>query len=197
MRKRLAKLTSHIVNPFMVSLAVMVLLSFRSSATAAIALKWALLSVALSVLPVFAVMLYLVRRRKLSGIFENPRRQRYSIYLLSSSLALVDCIILYLLGAPVLLLAAFVAGLAAMIVFMAINMFWKISLHTGFIAASVAIMITVYGGMGALTVVLLLPVAWARVELGQHSLAQVTAGALIVAAIVVAVFGGFGLIGAA
>ena len=195
MREGLAKLTSNILNPFLVSSAVIILLSFDSSTTTSDALKWSAISLVFTVLPVLAVIVYLVRTRNLDGLFVNSRRQRNRIYLLATALAVVGCLVLRFLGAPVLLTAAFTAGLAAIIIFMGINLLWKISLHTAFVAASVTVLTIVYGSIGALTVVLLPPVAWARIELRLHSLAQVVAGALLAAAIVFLVFRLFGLTG--
>jgi membrane-associated phospholipid phosphatase len=195
MKKRLAKLTSNIINPFLVSFVVIVLLSFKSTPDTSNALKWALISVALSVLPVFTVVVYLVRHQKLDGIFVSPRRQRTKIYLLASACAIVGCVLLIYLGAPLLLVATFVAGLVAIVTFMGINLIWKISLHTAFSAASVTVLSIVYGTVGALTILLLPPVVWARLELERHSPAQVATGAVLAAAIVAFVFYLFGLIG--
>jgi hypothetical protein len=195
MRKRLAKLTSNILNPFLVSFAVIILLSFESTSSTSNALKWALISLALSVLPVFIAVVYLVRNHKLDGIFVNPRQQRNKIYLLASIWALIGCVVLPCLGAPTLLVATFAAGLVSIILYMVINLLWKISLHTAFVAASVTILIIVYSFAGALTAVLLPPVAWARIELAHHSPAQVASGALLAALIVVLIFHILGLTG--
>ena len=196
MRKRLATLTSNIVNPFLVSFAVIIFLSFESTSSTADALKWRSISVVLSVVPVFIAIIYLVRHRKLDGIFINPRQQRNKIYLLSSTWGAIGCVVLYFLAAPMLLVATFVAGLTAMVIFMGVNLLWKISLHVAFTAASVTILIIVYSATGALAVVLLPLVVWARMELKFHSPAQVASGAVLAAAIVVIVFQLFGLIGA-
>jgi len=195
MTKKLAKIISNILNPFLVSFVVIILLSFESTSSTSDAIRWASISIALSVLPVFAVVVYLVRNKQLESIFVNPRRQRNKIYLLASTLAVVGCLVLFYAGAPRLLVAAFVAGLVGIIVFMGINFFWKISLHTAFAAASVTVLIIVYGAIGASTVVLLPPVAWARTGTKLHSLAQVATGALLAAVIVAIVFWLFGLIG--
>ena len=195
MRKRLAKLTSDILNPFLVSSTVIILFSFESTASTSEALKWLAISLALSVLPVFIAVVYLVRKQKLDSIFVSSRRQRKGIYLLAIGWAIVDCAVLPYLGAPRLLVATFTAGLAGIVIFMVINLWWKISLHTAFVAASVTVLIIVYGATGALTAVLLPPVAWARLEMEHHSPAQVASGALLAAAIVVLVFQLFGLIG--
>lgn len=194
MTKRLAKIISNIVNPFLVSFVVIILLSFESTSSTSDALKWASVSIALSVLPVFAVVVYLVRNQKLEGIFVNPRHQRNKIYLLASTLAVVGCLVLFYAGAPRLLVTAFVTGLVGIVVFMGINFFWKISLHTAFATAAVTVLIIVYSAVGASTVVLLPPVAWARMATKLHSPAQVVTGALLAAIIVFIVFWLFGLI---
>jgi len=188
MRKRLANLTSDILNPFLVSLVIILLLSFASVPGTLEALKWALISMALSVLPVFAVVIYLVRSGRLDTVFTNVRGQRTKIYLLAGLCAAVGCIILTYLRAPSILLAAFIAGLSAIVVFMCINLWWKISLHTAFIAASATVLVMLYGWIAVVTVVLVPLMAWARVELERHSLAQVATGALLAAIIVVVVF---------
>ena len=106
----------------------------------------------------------------------------------------VGCIILPYLEAPLTLIATFVAGLSAVVVFMCINFLWKISLHTALITASVAILIVLYGSIAAVTVVLVPLIAWARIELKHHSPAQVVTGALLAAFIVVVVFYLLGLV---
>ena len=194
MRRQIANLTSNILNPYLVSLVMILLLSFRSTASTGDAIKWSLLSIAVSILPVFSVIVYLVHNQKLEGIFVSPRKQRNKVYLLAIACAVIGCVILLYLGAPRVLVATFVAGLSVIFIFMCINLLWKISLHTAFIAASVTVLIILYGAIGTVTVVLLPPIAWARVELEHHSIAQVATGALLVALIVVAVFYLFGLI---
>ena len=194
MRKRIANLTSNILNPFLVSLVLILLLSFKSTSSALDAVKWSLISIAVSILPVFGVIIYLVRSQKLENAFINVRKQRTKIYLLASVCAGVGCIILPYLEAPPTLIATFVAGLSAVVVFMCINFLWKISLHTALITASVAILIILYGSIAAITVVLIPLIAWARIELKHHSLAQVATGALLAALIVVVVFYLFGLV---
>ena len=195
MRIRLAQLTSNILNPFLVSLVVLILLSFKSASGTFDALRWASISIALSILPVFAVIVYLVHNKKLEGIFVSPRRQRNNVYLLATVCAVVGCILLSYLGAPRVLMAAFVAGLSAIIVFMGINHWWKISVHTAFVGASVTVLIIIFGSIAAVTAVLFPLIAWARVEMEQHSPAQVATGAFLAVLIVVVVFYLFGLVG--
>ena len=196
-KKRIAKLTSNILNPFLVSFIVIILISFESTSTTPEALKWSLISIALSILPVFAVIIYLVRNRKLQGIFIKVRRERNKIYLLAIACAVVSCMVLYFMEAPLVLVALFVAGLSAIIIFMSINLLWKISVHTAVIAGSITVLIVLYGAIGATTAVLLPLLGWSRIELEHHSPTQVATGALLAALIVAVVFHLFGLIGPA
>ena len=195
MGQKLAKITTNTLNPFLLSFIVLILLAVESAATAADAVKWALICLALSVLPVFIVVVYLVLRKKLDGVFIKSRRQRNGIYILAIGCAVIGFVVLVLLGAPEMLLATFVSGLVAVFLFMVINLFWKISLHTAFITASATVLIIVYGSAAVWTVVLVPLVAWARVALGLHTRAQVVAGALLALSIVTIVFYLFGIIG--
>lgn len=193
MGKQAANLTSNILNPFLVSLAVMLLLSFELASSTLDALKWSLILVAISILPVFSVIIYLVHSGRIAGLFVNAREQRTGIYWLVAACAGVGCLILTYLGAPLVLVATFVAGLSVIVVFMCINFKWKISVHTAFVAASVTVLIILYGFIAAVTVVLVPLVAWARVKVGHHSLAQVVIGAFLAALIVTMVFHLFNL----
>lgn len=195
MRETLAKLTTNIINPFLMSFIVIVLLSFRGAESTGEALKWAAIALAFSVLPVLATIYYLVRRKKLDGFYANPRRQRTGLYLLASVLAAAGYVTLWRLGAPVLLVATFAAGLASIVVFSVVNLFWKISLHTAFMTGAAAVLIIAYGAAAAWTVLLIPLVTWARITLKQHTPLQAGLGAILAAGIVTGVFGGYGLIG--
>ena len=194
MRKQIANLVSNILNPFLVSLVIILLLSFESTRSPLDALKWSVILIAISLVPVYSVMVYFSRNDRPESHFIDVRKQRTRIYLLAGICALVGCIVLVYSGAPLILLATFVAGLSATAIFMGINLWWKISLHAAFIAASVTLLVILYGSIGTVAVMLLPLVAWARVKLGRHSLAQVTIGALLAALIAGVVFYLFGLV---
>lgn len=194
MRRQSANLVSNILNPFMVSLVAIPLLSFESASSLGDAVKWSLIWVTVSILPVFFGVGYLKRKGKVDGIFTSRRGQRTKIYLLAGGCALIGGGIIIYLRAPLLLVATFVSGLAAIAMFMGINLWWKISLHTAFISALVAVLVILYGFIAAVAALLILMVGWARVELAHHSLAQVTTGALLAASVVVVVYYFYGLL---
>ena len=194
MIKRIANLTSIIFSPFLVGLALILLVSFESTASILDAIKWSLILIALSILPIYLVVVYLVRSNRLDGILISIRQQRSKIYALAAILAGIGCIILFYLKAPLIMLALFVTGFFGTAIFMGINLWWKISLHTAFIAASVTLLVILYGFIAAVAIVLIPLVAWSRLELESHSPAQLVAGALLAIAILPVVFYLFGLI---
>ena len=195
-KRRTARLISNLLNPFSVSIIIIILISVESTTSAEAALKWTLLALAVSILPIFSIVFYLVRSDRLDDFFINVRKQRYRIYFLSAFCSAIGCGILYSLGAPPILVAAFVAGLATVIVYMGINFLWKISVHTAFAASSITVLVFLYGPVALIAAVSLPLIGWSRIELEHHTPSQVATGALIAAVVVLVVFSLFGLVGA-
>ena len=193
MKRRIADLISGVINPFAVSLAAILLLSFESTATVPDAMKWSGVMAAVSALPVLLLVIYQARVGRLDGVLNATRRQRRGIYLLSIVCAAVVYAILLHWQAPPLLQAAFIGGFSGAVLFMVINLRWKISLHTGFAGALVAMLVMLYGWMAAAAAVLVLLTAWSRIELRQHSVLEVTAGAALGGLIAATVLGISGL----
>jgi len=187
-RRKTASLVSNLFNPFLLSILIIVLASIETSATNREAIKWVLLSLAMTTLPIFAIILYLVRSERLDDFFINVRRQRHKIYALSGFCTALACAVLYYLGAPMLLVAVFLSGLLSVVIFMSINLVWKISVHTAFAAAVVTILVFLYGPPALAAAFLLPVVGWSRIELEHHSPTQVATGAAIAAVVVLAVF---------
>lgn len=188
-----ARLVSNTLNPFLVSFTVIAVLAFESTAGTADAFKWLAIAVVISVLPVLTFVIYMVRTKKLDGIFINPRKQRNRIYPLAALLGVVGAVVMYVADAPEILFVTFVTGLAAVVMFMTINLWWKISLHTGFIAAAAAIIIMVFDVKTSWIALAVPLVGWARLELKLHTWQQVTAGAVLAAAVTVIFFQAFGV----
>ena len=188
MKLRIANLTSNILSPFLVGLVMISLLSFTSASSTLTALKWVLISSVLSILPIFLIVMYLVHNHRLDTFFIKTRAQRTKIYLLATLWGILGCALLIYLKAPTMLVAAYVVGLVMVVIFMCINIWWKISLHTASVSASVTTLVLLYGWTAMATAVLIPLVAWARIELKYHSIAQTVMGALLAAIIVVFVF---------
>jgi len=194
LKKQIANLTSNILNPVLLCLAIVFFLSLEATSTTSEALKWSLIAIVINVLPPLLIIIYLVSQERLEDIFISIRSQRNKIYLMAGFFTALDCLVLFLLDAPLSLMVLLLSGLAVIIIFMLINFFWKISLHTAFAAATLTVFTILYGAVGAISAVLLPPVAWSRIELERHSPAQAIAGAVLAVLIVSTTFYLFGLI---
>ncbi|MFH1383062.1 MAG: hypothetical protein ABIH70_09270 [Chloroflexota bacterium] len=191
-KQHIANVASNILNPILMSLLIIFLLAFSAGTGTLDTLKWAGISIVIGLVPVVLIVLYLVQNDRLDTVFINTREQRTKIYLLGSVCAVAGYAVLALLKAPPMLLAAFAAGFATTIVFMLINLRWKISMHTAMVADSVTVLAFLFGWFAAIGAVLLPLTAWSRVELKRHSLAQTITSAVLSSLIVVVVFHQFG-----
>ncbi|MFC1950019.1 hypothetical protein ACFLW0_07620, partial [Chloroflexota bacterium] len=160
-KQRIAGLTSIILNPFLISLTLILLFSFTSTPSTSEAIKWVLISMAVSILPVSVIVIYLLRHGTLDTFFINVRQQRTRIYLLGCVCTVAGYFVLSFLQAPAVLVAGFAVALLTTIMFMLINLWWKISVHTGFVAASSTALVMLYGPVAAATVALVPLTAWA------------------------------------
>ena len=187
-RQRIANLTSHILNPFLLCLALIVLFSFKSAASTSEAIKWASISTGLGLLPVFLVIMYLLKQGKLDDFFIAAREQRTKIYIIGCLSAAAGCVTLVILGAPAILVAGFITGVSTAFIFALINLWWKISLHTAIVAALATILVMMYGWVASASVALVPLTAWSRIELECHSLRQTISGAILATILVFALF---------
>lgn len=92
------------------------------------------------------------------------------------------------LNAPQEMLALVVAMLATLTVLLPVTAFWKISVHTSVAAGSLAILACAYGPMVWLAVPVVAVIAWSRVTLRAHTLAQTIAGSVAGAVVAGAAF---------
>jgi hypothetical protein len=141
------------------------------------ALRWAAISILFASVVPMAYVLTQVRRRRISDRHVRIRVQRRLPMLVAIVSTIGGLGVLYALGAPRPLLALAAAGVAGLCVTAVITLFWKISLHVAVLAGAVTIVVVVFGLVWLPLVFVVALVAWARVELGDHTMAEVTAGA--------------------
>jgi membrane-associated phospholipid phosphatase len=194
MKQKIARWTSGLLNPFIVCFISIILVTIHATDSTANAFKWMAIALICSIAPVFAFLYLQVKRKKLESIFPEGQSQRKLVYLIATVVAAIGYGVMWYLEAPRLLQISFLGGLLAVIIFMVINIFWKISLHAAFVSAA-AVVLTVVFGAGAVWVFALLPlIGWSRLELKMHTLAQVIAGAALAAFIIVGVYWGLGVV---
>jgi hypothetical protein len=172
---KLASLISHALNPSMVGLGVFAGLTWMDmgawpAGTAGVFL--------FSILP--GTILFRLRRTGyIDQLYPNDGYQRGRLLLLGATCYFLGSIVLLLVSAPALMVGAGCAFCCNTLLVWLINRKWKISIHATGVGGALLILFLA-GGTVLLSLAPTLPLlAWARLRLGSHTLAQVMAGALL------------------
>jgi hypothetical protein len=130
-----------------------------------------------SVIPM-AVIVRGARKGKWDGHHVTNREGRVVPLVTAGASLAAGTVIMILGAAPKSMLALAGSMFASLIVSMAITfgLKWKISLHAGVAWAAVVTMAIIYGPLWLLLALPAALVAWSRVELGDHTTAQVLGG---------------------
>lgn len=173
-----ARVATEALSPAVVVLVLPVAVAWHATGALGPALLWGL-SVALfsSVLP----MLFIIRGARAGrwdGHHVRDREHRTVPLLVGLASSAVGLALLVLAGAPRPVLVLAVAMVATLTACLVVTRFWKISLHAAVAAGAVAMTTLLYGPWSLLLLVPLAAVCWSRVVLGDHTAAQVVAGAL-------------------
>lgn len=137
-----------------------------------------LLTTLVAVLP-FGVLVVQGLKKLAQEIEVDEEANRRHWLLFSTVSYFIGTAVLFLLRTPLLVTVVMFGYGAVTLVFLIINLRWKISGHSMGIAVPTAVLAFVYGPWGLLFGLLLPPVMWSRVYLKRHTVAQVLAGALV------------------
>jgi membrane-associated phospholipid phosphatase len=140
---------------------------------------WGLLAALfVAVLPTLFIT-YGVRRGRWSDRNVGARGPRLIVLAFIIASVAAGLVLLASLGAPRLLTGYLAFTLASVAVLAAITLVWKISIHCAVASGSVAILALTYGPMVLSGYLLVGLLAWSRVALGDHTVAQVAVGAVL------------------
>jgi hypothetical protein len=109
-----------------------------------------------------------------------PRREERAFPLAIAAVSVVTAIlVVQLVGSGQAIVASLYAMGFVLAIALGITFVWKISLHVAAMAGAVIITGHLLGMACVLLVPLVAVVAWSRLELGEHTLAQVGGGAVV------------------
>jgi membrane-associated phospholipid phosphatase len=162
--------------------------AWRSTPHAAEAVGWGLVAVVFTTLLPMLFVLRGVRRGRLTDHHLGLREQRLVPLLVGLASVLAGLGLLAAGGAPRDLLALVAAMVGGLVASLLVTLRWKISLHTGVAAGSVAILVLVLGPAPLVLAPVVGLIGWARVEEGAHNPAQAAVGAAVGAAVAAVVF---------
>jgi membrane-associated phospholipid phosphatase len=139
-------------------------------------LGWALVCIALLVMPPTLFFYYRMRRGAFSDDDISLRQQRYGLYMFSLGSLVLTTLALYALSVPAIFLRLIGAALGILVVCMLVNFVWKISIHSATIATLATLTTRLLPPLGICLWVAAIAVGWARIRTGNHTLGQVLAG---------------------
>ncbi|GAA2633806.1 phosphoesterase PA-phosphatase [Paractinoplanes durhamensis] len=188
-RDTLARGLTEVFAPAVLAAVLPLIVGAQAASSVGAGLLWGLLASTFCAIIPYAMILHGVRRGRLGDRHIGVREQRLRPMLFGLASVTIGVALLLLLHAPRELTALIVASLAGGVVATAINHFWKSSVHAGVAAATTVVLTMVFGPWMLLTSVITAGVAWSRVHLKDHTVAQVVVGAIIGAVVAGVVFG--------
>ena len=175
-RLRVARLVGELLSPPPILAVLALVVAWASSPTPAMAILWGgIAAVSTSVLP-YALILRGVRRGRLSDRNISLREQRVRFAAVGITSILTGLAVLAAFDAPaemVALQASLAVGVACGWV---ITLWWKISVHAAIAAGAATVLLLVFGTALLVVWPLVAVIAWSRVQVGDHTSAQVLAG---------------------
>jgi membrane-associated phospholipid phosphatase len=175
-RLRVARLVGEVLSPPPILVVLALVVAWDSSPTPAMAVVWGAIGAGFaSVLP-YALILRGVRRGRLSDKNISLREQRIRFGVVAIASILTGLAVLVAFDAPaemVALLASIAVGVACGWV---VTLWWKISVHAAIAAGAATVLTLVFGPALLAAWPLVVLIAWSRVQVGDHTPAQVLAG---------------------
>ncbi|GIV78219.1 phosphatase PAP2 family protein [Litorilinea aerophila] len=149
--------------------------------------QWAALYTAGVVAFPLLFIVWLVARGSIRDIHIPVRRQRVGPLLVSLGAGLLTWLVMRLYAAPrpFLLLALLSSVQTACVLFITLR--WKISMHAVSMAGLASLALLLWGEAATPALLGIPLVAWSRVRLRRHTLAQTVAGALLGASVTLAI----------
>jgi hypothetical protein len=191
-RASLARVVSDIFSPPVLAVPALLMgvLASDVSGTYRFAVLYLLVGVLLPVLYV----VWLLKSGRITDFHLSDRRQRRGPFIASLGCGFAAFGLLIYLGAPSAFLAPLLALLAQIFLLFVITLAWQVSVHTATTAGLVTFACLAFGPAAACWALLVPLVAWARIYLRRHTLAQTLAGAFLGSACFLALFAVRGLI---
>ena len=182
---------SQIVNvPFVAGAAITVLLFGLRPDVPQRLLGWGVSLIFLTVIPALSLLFYIPRRSEPWASTE--KRQRVMSFVFMAVSYPIGFVILKIIQAPVIFEAIMVTYVVVVLALILVNLFFKASGHAAGVAGPVSALIYFYGVIATPLIALIPLTMWARVRSKGHTLSQTLIGALLSAAVTIAVLALYG-----
>ncbi len=173
-KDRWARVVSGVLSPLTIAIAAVAVAGLAINDESA--LIWIALYIALTIIPPTIYIMYLVRKGIVTDFHLNVRHERTQPFLIMAINSAAVFFIMLLAGAPKLILVVIAAATIQLVCMLIITLKWKISGHCTALTGLIVLALALFGE-NLLPILLLIPlVAWSRIRLNRHTLAQTVAG---------------------
>jgi hypothetical protein len=174
---RAARLMTEWLDPKTWIIADTILVGWHTNRLAGIG--WGLLGGLFAAVIPLAFIKHGIRRGRWADRHVGQRPQRILVMTFASASVAGGLLLLRAFSAPRPMIALIAAMLVTLAALLAVTPAWKISVHAAVSSGSVAMLAMTYGPRALPASLLVAVVGWSRVELKDHTLAQVLAGAAV------------------
>ncbi|MFB6208107.1 MAG: hypothetical protein ABEJ69_02045 [Candidatus Nanohaloarchaea archaeon] len=182
---RVAAFLSTVLHPLAVPAPAGIIILTLSGYSFPATLRWVSVIAAVVVLPLLVTVKYLERYR---GLDTDRKAPRNKLYLLGLACVGISIFLLERFTGPAIMRQGMYMSVLAGFTGALVNRKTKISLHTGVMAGTAAVMYYVNPLAGVLAGVATVLVSWSRIHLDHHTLRQVALGFLVPVLAAVVVF---------
>lgn len=186
---RIAQWVSLAGSPFLLAALLLLIVSWHATHRVLPALGWSALAATFVTLGPLVILALAVSAGRVRNLDLDLRAERPWPMVIALVITVVGLVVLWVLGAPRLLLILLLATLLGGFVALLITLRWKISIHAGGAAGAATVMTLLYGVQALPLLIGVVLIGWSRVVLGKHTWLQVVAGAAVSVVITVLVFG--------
>lgn len=183
---RAARLVTDGLDPKTWIIADTVLIGWHTGRLAGIG--WGLLGCLFAAAIPLAFIKYGIRRGRWADRHVGQRQQRLVVMTFIIFSVATGILLLWAFDAPRTMIALIAAMLATLAALLAVTRAWKISVHAAVSCGSLAMLAMTYGPWVLLASPVVAVVGWSRIELKDHTVAQVIAGAALGAVVAAATF---------
>ncbi|GAA4593141.1 membrane-associated phospholipid phosphatase [Actinoplanes octamycinicus] len=185
---RIAHVVSEVLAPAVLVAALLLVVGWHAGEAPGVSRWWGLPGAVFAAVIPLGYVLHGVRTGRLTDHHIPDRAARRLPLLFGVGSLSAGLVVMLLLGAPREVLALLAAGGLGLVIFALVTHWWKMSIHAGVAAGTLATLTAIYGPVALLGTPLVLLGGWARVRLTAHTPAQVVVGALAGAIVAGTVF---------
>lgn len=175
-RVRLARAVTEALAPANLVVGLLILVAWHSAESTAARLAWGLAAATFAGILPLGFLLLGARQGRWEDHHVGDRAKRPAVMLVILASVLVGTVLMIVLGAPRELVALLGAMVAGLLLTLLVTLVWKVSIHAAVAAGAVVILALVFGPGWHVLWVLAGLVGWSRVELHDHTPAQVLGG---------------------